>query len=190
MTDSPPPAMPPHIPPLPAASPLPSPPPLPMPDVFGIGIPGWDTVDPLGLRYAGFWIRLLAYIGDCLLCTLWSAANGAAGVGALRLMFPEAHPGDLTMAGLALGWVAWSLYFILFVTGGWAATPVKRLVGIHVVRYDRRPIGFGRALAREAMRSITPNFTLGIGFLAAAFTREKTALHDLACDTRVVWGRI
>jgi uncharacterized RDD family membrane protein YckC len=45
-----------------------------------------------------------------------------------------------------------------------------------------------KALAR-ALASLLTAATLGLGFLMVIFTKEKIALHDLICGTRVFHGK-
>jgi hypothetical protein len=57
-------------------------------------------------------------------------------------------------------------------------------VGIKVVRSNGEP-DQGRAFGRY-WAMLLSSFTLGIGFLMAAFTERKQGLHDMICDTLVV----
>jgi uncharacterized RDD family membrane protein YckC len=41
----------------------------------------------------------------------------------------------------------------------------------------------------RAIASVLTSATLGIGFLLVIFTKEKTALHDIICKTRVFHGK-
>jgi uncharacterized RDD family membrane protein YckC len=67
----------------------------------------------------------------------------------------------------------------------YAATPGKMVVGKKVIVADGSPMTVGRALGRYFATYIS-SFTLGIGYIMAAFDSEKRALHDRICDTRVV----
>lgn len=79
-------------------------------------------------------------------------------------------------------------YFTCFTAGKWQATPGKRAMGIHVIRADGSPITHASALAR-VFAYLASWVILCFGFVLAAFTTERTALHDLLCDTRVVYGK-
>ncbi len=65
------------------------------------------------------------------------------------------------------------------------ATLGKRLIGIKVVDAQGRRLSFMHALGRW-VAAITGYITLYIGFLLAAFTEKKQALHDLIASTYVV----
>src|SRR3546814_4237002 len=57
--------------------------------------------------------------------------------------------------------------------------------GIKVVRSDGEGCGFWRGFGRYFGMMLS-GLILGIGFLMAAFTERKQALHDMICDTVVV----
>ena len=49
------------------------------------------------------------------------------------------------------------------------------------------PLSFGRATGRHFLKFIvTPMVPFAIGYLLAAFTSGKKALHDMMADTRVI----
>jgi uncharacterized RDD family membrane protein YckC len=60
----------------------------------------------------------------------------------------------------------------------------KRIVGILVVDVDGGRPSFGRSLLRAVAQ-----FTV-IGYLVAAFTKRRQALHDLLASTVVVPGTL
>ena len=70
------------------------------------------------------------------------------------------------------------------------ATPLqgtfgKRLAGIRIADLSGKRIGLGRSLLRLVL--FVPSIGLaGMGFVAAAFTRRRQALHDLGAGTLVV----
>jgi len=65
------------------------------------------------------------------------------------------------------------------------ATLGKRLVGIKVVDLQGRRLSFMHALGRWVAAAAS-YMTLYIGFLLAAFTQKKQALHDMIASTYVV----
>ncbi len=76
------------------------------------------------------------------------------------------------------------LYNTIFV-GFWGTTIGKRMVGIRVVNELAEPPGFGRAFGR-ALGEVFSGLGLGVGYLFALFDRQKRALHDHLCGTRVI----
>jgi uncharacterized RDD family membrane protein YckC len=77
-----------------------------------------------------------------------------------------------------------AVYDIWFV-GKYAATPGKMACRIKVVTADAGQVSYARALGRHFAKWIS-GFTLGIGYLMAAFDDQKRSLHDRICDTRVI----
>lgn len=141
--------------------------------------------------YAGFWRRLAANVID----------GFAIGLITLPVTLPvifaagiAAEPGgEGAVIGSLLAQLAVQL-FAIFVTVAWfacfhasrlMASPGKLAVGIKVVRSDGQRLNFGRSLGRGFAYYLS-YLTLYIGFLVAAFTQRKQALHDLICDTLVV----
>ncbi|HZN04974.1 MAG TPA: RDD family protein [Candidatus Polarisedimenticolia bacterium] len=146
-----------------------------------------------GVRYGGFWIRFAARFVDGII--LWIAnvmvllpfGLGAAGT-MLRGTPPEAAdlPSLLAMQGLLiLIQVGIAASYEIFLTTKYGATLGKMILRLKVVRPDGGSIGFGRAVGRYFSTWIS-GFTLGIGYIIAAFDDEKRSLHDRICDTRVV----
>lgn len=125
-----------------------------------------------GARYAGFGHRALAMAIDVVPLYV------------LGLVLTSIAPGFGSLLWIC-GCIA---YFTYFVGGKWQATPGKRAMGIYVMRANGDAVTHGYALAR-CFAYIGSWVILGLGFVLAAFTAERTALHDLFCDTRVVYGK-
>ena len=87
--------------------------------------------------------------------------------------------------GYAIGIILNWLYFTLFEASKKQATPGKIALGILVMDTDGNRITFGRANGRY-WGKILSGMTLLIGYLMAAFTQQKQALHDMMADCLVV----
>jgi uncharacterized RDD family membrane protein YckC len=130
--------------------------------------------------YAGFWLRLLAYLIDYTIVELlvgavsWLFASGANTVG------------DLWASGL-LGMLVGLFYWAGLESSRWQATLGKRAVGIRVTDLDGRRISFPRALGRTLAKLLSTLIFM-IGYLMAGWTERKQALHDLIAGTLVVRG--
>ncbi len=133
--------------------------------------------------YAGFWVRtaalLLDYIFITLLTLVFAVILNIAGVSREQ----ENHA--------VIGFIAIALfvgYFVYFTGGKPQGTPGKRICNLRVICKDGTDVGFVRAFLRFVayIISCAPFY---LGFALAGFTREKTALHDLICGTRVVQGK-
>ena len=150
---------------------------------------GIDAAAP----FAGFWIRLGAYLIDyicifvlCFLAGLLIAGFAALSVGPDNMkIFLETHQTAINIVSLAIG-IAYNVYFI---SGKWQATPGKRLCGIHIVRAEGGPMTPLGALARYLAYFLSA-VIFGFGFLMIFWSDQRKGLHDILCRTRVVYGNL
>lgn len=119
--------------------------------------------------------RLEALLLDCIPVGLltWLIGDWA---GAARVHFGY--------AGLSFGLLGW-LYWSLFESSAWRATPGKRMLGYQVVDTAGARISFARATRRYFAKLLSGVFFL-IGFLITDFTPRRQALHDFLAATCVV----
>jgi uncharacterized RDD family membrane protein YckC len=129
--------------------------------------------DPDAPIYAGFWRRWAAALVDGILYYIV--------IFALALALGEGI--GVNLLALALAW----LYHALMQSSSWQATLGKRAFGIKVVRDTGERISFLRATGRY-FATILSSLILMIGYLMAAFTNRKQALHDMIASTLVVRG--
>jgi uncharacterized RDD family membrane protein YckC len=125
------------------------------------------------LQYAGFWIRLVAFIIDRLI------------LGAIGFVFGlfVTNPGEVILLGIMIG----AAYTIAFWVGQ-GATPGKMAVGIKVVMTNGEPVELGAACLRYFGYFLS-GLIFGIGYLMIAFSAEKKGLHDNIANTVVVKSR-
>jgi uncharacterized RDD family membrane protein YckC len=152
------------------------------------------------ITYAGFWMRLLASIIDGVLLGiiniiilvpflglvgLTAAARASdtdmdSGSGGLMIALLSTYLISMLAVAVA-GW----LYFALMESSARGATLGKMALGLRVVDMNGSRIGFGRATGRYFGKIISAAI-LCIGFLMAAFTQQKQALHDIMAGCLVV----
>jgi uncharacterized RDD family membrane protein YckC len=147
-----------------------------------------------GAPPAGFWIRFVAYMIDALIVTAVSLLLLGICVG-VAILTDETldfeNPGGIVMAAVLLAIAAlivinW-LYEALMTSSPRGATLGKMALGLRIVRFDGTQLSFGRATARHFAKAIaTPAVPLAIGYVMAAFTNRKRALHDILADTLVI----
>jgi uncharacterized RDD family membrane protein YckC len=148
-------------------------------------------------RPAGFWIRAVALLIDALILSVIFGVLGGllAALTAFNIKdFDNITDAEAMAAGgfgIVLGVimivVAW-LYEAILTSSASGATWGKQAMGLRILRGDGVRLSFGRATARYFSKSIvTPLLPLFIGYLLAAFTRRKRALHDFIADTVVIW---
>jgi len=147
-----------------------------------------------GAPPAGFWIRFVAYMIDALIVTAVSVLVLGICVGAVILADESVDledPGGFVMGAVllviaALIVINW-LYEALMTSSPRGATLGKMALGLRIVRFDGTQLSFGRATARHFAKAIaTPAVPLFIGYIMAAFTNRKRALHDILVDTLVI----
>lgn len=137
------------------------------------------------VRYAGFWIRAVATVVDSLILAipaylislLQTAFLGRAGPDVMMLLFGALYS---LSANLAVA-MAYEVYFL----GTYSATPGKMLLNLKIRTSSGQGISYVRALARF-LAQILSAIPFGVGYLMAGIDREKRALHDHICHTRVV----
>lgn len=146
---------------------------------------------PGRFQYAGFWIRFLARIIDSIVMNIVILPVTFILMGATAFSAGSSDPnviGPAVMAAQGLVMLfafAVAIGYDTFFVYKFGATPGKMVVGKKVVMADGSPLTLGRAFGRY-LAYIVSSFTIGIGFIIAAFDDEKRALHDRICDTRVV----
>ena len=143
---------------------------------------------PSKMYYGGFWIRFVAKIVDWFIL---GVANGLLQFGFTMTIF-RLEPGKPPGRGFFLVWslmmllqIAVTASYSTFFVGKFAATPGKMACGLKVVTADGGKVSYARALGRYFAEMLN-GFTLMIGYIMAAFDKEKRALHDRICNTRVI----
>ena len=138
-------------------------------------------------RYAGFLRRVAAAMLDGVIYTLLLVPLIVVfGVlaGPWLSQGTEPSPGIVLLyyaASWALGW----LYYASQHASRHQATFGKRALRIKVVTLDGRRLTFAHASGRY-LAYLVAGFTFGIGYVIAAFTRRRQALHDMMAKTLVV----
>ena len=146
--------------------------------------PAWGAYGVLPARFGGFWIRWGAIILDGLILlplTLGLSFGAQHFYPAAVAYRPSAGFLPL-LAFQGLTRAIQGVYESFFV-GRLGGTPGHLICGLQVVRSDGTRVTYGRAVGRFFAKFLN----LYLGYLLAAFTTEKCALHDYVCDTRVVY---
>jgi predicted Zn finger-like uncharacterized protein len=146
-----------------------------------------STSSPISEQsYAGFWIRVLAYLIDSvLLITVQTALS-------LLINLTIGMLGIATEGDPAISTIIWlfgavlSISYAVFFTGYCGQTPGKMALRIKVIRTDGGPVNYGRAALREVLGKFISSILLGIGYLMVAFDNRKQGLHDKIADTYVI----
>jgi uncharacterized RDD family membrane protein YckC len=121
--------------------------------------------------YAGFWRRGAALLIDSLVLIVPNVAVTLALSGVWSRFLAQL--------------VVTALYTTLMHASARQATLGKIAFGIKVTDNAGQRIGYGRALSRYFAAWLSV-LTLGIGYILAALTARREALHDMLCRTYVV----
>jgi uncharacterized RDD family membrane protein YckC len=154
------------------------------------------------LPYAGFWERVAAYLIDGLILGI------PFGILVLILIFlfggfgAMMHRRNPVDPGQAMALIApmFSLFFLgmlVFVALQWLyfagmesserqASFGKSVMSLRVTNYDGQRISFGHATGRFFAKIVSGMIPFAIGYIMAAFTARKQALHDLIAGTLVL----
>jgi uncharacterized RDD family membrane protein YckC len=140
------------------------------------------------MNYADFWVRFVAAFIDGIILNILS---GIAGFIVGFIVGFTGAKGDtgivMTAQILAISVsviITW-LYRALLESSPRQATLGKQAMGIVVTDLNGDRISFGRATARSFSKYLSLIILL-IGFIMAAFTEKKQALHDIIAGTLVV----
>lgn len=150
--------------------------------------------------YAGFWIRLGAWVIDTIILAVVSfiilfILIAGALIGSLSTIYNPALFYTATFQGTAaIGLILWWismlainwLYYAYQESSVKQATLGKQVFGLIVTSVDGERISFARASARWVGRIIS-GLIFCIGYIMIAFTEKKQGLHDMIADTLVVY---
>lgn len=151
-----------------------------------------QTFNRIERVYAGFWARAAAFVIDCVI--VWFLRLGVRFALFLSFgLFSDKNPLDATLLFQyswkdGLLYAAGALYFVLC-TYYAGATLGKKALNLRVVSADSKTLTFIDVLFRETIGRFLSSFVLGFGYLLAGITVEKKALHDMLCDTRVIYAK-
>jgi uncharacterized RDD family membrane protein YckC len=120
--------------------------------------------------YAGFWNRAVALLIDLVLLAIIGAI--------INWIFQE------WVASIVTALLGWG-YFAGMESSERQATIGKGAMGIYVTDIDGNRISFLRATGRYFAKYLS-GFILLIGYIMAAFTARKQALHDILAGTLVL----
>ncbi|KPP91468.1 RDD family protein [Erythrobacter sp. HL-111] len=136
------------------------------------------------MDYAGFWIRVGAYLIDTVILIAVQFVLALLTGAALFTTQAEETLGIADLLGTLVGFA----YFIGFEGSEMQATPGKKALGLIVTDERGGRISYLRAAGRS-FGKILSGLVLAIGYIMVAFTERKQGLHDLLASTLVVKGR-
>jgi uncharacterized RDD family membrane protein YckC len=179
------------------------------PPVYAAAPPVYAPITPQvpAARYAGFWLRVGAYLIDGIILMIPSGIIIFAiimmmgGFAAFAAKFPQSQDpneiaanmpafisamiGFVFMVMAILTVIQW-LYFALMEASEKQGTLGKIIVGAYVTDMNGQRISFGRASGRYFAKFGMGLVPFGfIGYILAGFTEKKQALEDFIASTLV-----
>jgi uncharacterized RDD family membrane protein YckC len=144
----------------------------------------WSPATRVSVAYAGFWLRLVAYVIDSLVLGIFVGfailmpLMQRAGVSADNpwVLF-TGQSKQIAAINMLVTMAAW-VYWALMESSPWQATLGKKALGLVVTDLEGRRISFARASGRYFGKIIS-TIILGIGYFMAGFTEKKQTLHDI-----------
>ncbi len=142
--------------------------------------------------YAGFWARLAAYVID--------SAIVFAGLLIVRMILFGLSPltdGTLLGGNILFHYTfkdiilyAVQVFYFILCTYHAGTTPGKRAMNLRVVSArDGEKLTLFNVVYRETVGRFLSGLVLCIGYILIGIDKEKRGLHDMLCDTRVIYGR-
>jgi uncharacterized RDD family membrane protein YckC len=152
------------------------------------------------VEYAGFWLRFLAFLIDyvvmgiafvLILIPLIFLTGLGGFIGTIHPDEDFNDVGIFMLIGLiflaaTVSLVFTWLYHALMESSEWQATVGKKLLGLVVTDMTGQHVSFWRATARHFAKIITNMVPAFIGYIMAAFTEKKQALHDVLAGCLVL----
>lgn len=138
--------------------------------------------------YAGFLVRLVAYIVDSFII----------GILLIILNVPKFI---LNMVGVSIldtkvlfNFSVWeiilyllSIIYFVALTYYYGRTVGKRVMKVKVISSEKEKLSFWNVVYREVIGKYLSGLLCGIGYLTVIFDNKKRAVHDMLCDTLVVY---
>lgn len=151
---------------------------------------------PAPVVYGNFFARFFALIVDEFIAfTLAGIAWGIFFVLSLAVGAISGGSQGAMVAGFisfflggTVGLITYVLYFVKLETGPSQATFGKRMLGLKITNSTGGRISVGQSLGRLIIKDTFSVMFILLGFIIAAFTEKKQALHDFVASTYVVNG--
>lgn len=142
-------------------------------------------------HFAGFWRRIAALFIDFILLSLAAVVIGII-CGFIYESFTwkfkqisQINDKEIEIVGKILSFIILWLYFSLMESSPLQGTIGKFMLKIKVTDLNLERIKFGKATGRHFCK-ILSGMMMYIGFIIAAFTKRKQALHDILAGTLVI----
>jgi uncharacterized RDD family membrane protein YckC len=170
--------------------------------VVSYGAPVAPSAAILPAPYAGFWLRVVAYLIDSAIMgvafgSIVAIMLATVGVRFFRGVAPGVYdqaPNPMLPAAvlgvilvlLPVTIVVTWIYFAAMESSAHQGTLGKMALGLFVTDVHGRQVSFGRATGRFFAKFITGLIPFFIGYIMAGFTEKRQALHDMIAGSLVL----
>lgn len=134
------------------------------------------------VTYAGFWIRLSAFIIDTAIILVLGVI--ASFILEVVIEAIGIHELNATVENLFGTFIIWVYY--IYLTYTYNSTFGKKIFNIEVVSSKGGELRLGQVILRETIGKIISFFVFGIGFISIGITKEKQGFHDKIGKTNVL----
>jgi uncharacterized RDD family membrane protein YckC len=149
---------------------------------------------PTGPAYAEFLVRFFAFLIDEFLAVAGAGLTYGCFVMLAAMVGGITGGGEGGLAGLIIGFffggtaalLAYITYFVKLETGPKQGTFGKQMLGVKICNAQGGRISVLQSLGRLIVKNTFSLLFFAIGYLMAAFTEKKQALHDFVASTYVV----
>ncbi|MEO6026887.1 MAG: RDD family protein [Candidatus Binatia bacterium] len=148
---------------------------------------------PAAISYAGFFVRVAAFLIDGVVLGLFALPLAAAGYCGLRAGFlvlgrsVPIVPDEAILEALIIAWFVMATIYFTALHRSHGQTIGKSLLGLHVRSLHLDRLGIFRSLLRTLGYAASSSF-FGFGFILVALTPRKRGWHDFLAGTCVVRG--
>ncbi|WP_404451566.1 RDD family protein [Virgibacillus necropolis] len=136
---------------------------------------------------AGFWIRFLANLVDGLIIFVLTFIVATIFNDQAYFNGYNMNTYDNNAPSESIVNITYAIIFVVFFTASkYKGSPGKLACRIQVLNEDKTQISLLKSIGRYLSYFISA-LLLFIGFMMAGWNEEKKALHDMICNTRVVY---
>ena len=135
-------------------------------------------------NYGGFWRRLIAFLIDLCIISIFTCLITYAGTKVLEAFVNEDALKNSVLASSLLFYTLFIFYFIYF-HGTLGQTPGKIALRLKVLQESGDPVSLGTAFLRLVGYIVSAS-VLCVGFLWIVFDGKKQGWHDKIARTKVM----
>ncbi len=132
--------------------------------------------------YAGFWIRLAAYVIDVIIFGIPCFIISFIILALLGINGTAKSGENLIYVIFAVFWLPINLFFVT----KFGATPGKMFYGLKIIKENMAPPKLLTAFVREVLGKIASSMLINLGYIWAGFDGQKQAWHDKIAGTHVI----